>query len=123
MGPLVREVACGWRAGCDVSLPAESTPKIVYWHRDLPPLDAESMSEHTLEADSRRVPKTVAHRDDLWRDCYQQLMANAEGRLIQEVHRLGGRFAHVHDEVIEPKHNDAAGEAWLHGRFTYMLYR
>ena len=40
-----------------------------------------------------------------------------------EVARLGGDFAHVHDEVIVPKHDDAAGEAWLHGRFSYMLYR
>ena len=50
-------------------------------------------------------------------------MANAESRLVQEVARLGGHFAHVYDEVIDPKHDDAAGEAWLHGRFSYMLYR
>jgi hypothetical protein len=37
--------------------------------------------------------------------------------------RLGGHFAHVHDEAIEPKHDEAAGERWLHGRFSYMLYR
>ena len=36
---------------------------------------------------------------------------------------LSGHFAHVHDEAIDPKHDDAAGEAWLHGRFSYMLYR
>jgi hypothetical protein len=36
---------------------------------------------------------------------------------------LGGHFAHVHDEAIDPKHDDAAGETWLHGRFSYMLYR
>ena len=30
---------------------------------------------------------------------------------------------HVHDEAISPKHDDIVGEAWLHGRFTYMLYR
>jgi hypothetical protein len=29
----------------------------------------------------------------------------------------------VHDESIDSKHDDAAGEAWLHGRFSYMLYR
>jgi hypothetical protein len=44
-------------------------------------------------------------------------------RLVQEVARLGGHFAHVHDEVIDPKRDEAAGETWLHGRFSYMLYR
>jgi hypothetical protein len=50
-------------------------------------------------------------------------MANAEMRLAQEVQRLGGRVAHVYDEAIAPRHDEAAGEAWLHGRFGYMLYR
>lgn len=97
--------------------------RIVYWHRDLPPLDAELIAEHTVEANSSRVPGTIAHRDELWDRCYRELMAAAESRLVQEVARLGGDFAHVHDEAIDPKHDDAAGEAWLHGRFSYMLYR
>ncbi len=101
----------------------DSTPKIVYWHRDWPPVDAEPIGEHTLEADSSHVPGTIAHRDELWDRCYEQLMANAEARLIQEIHRLGGRLVHVNDEAIEPKHDYAADEAWLHGRFGYMLYR
>jgi hypothetical protein len=101
----------------------KSGSKIVYWHRELPPLDAELMAEHTVEANSRRVPGTIAHRDELWDQCYRELMATAESRLAQEVARLGGHFAHVHDETIDPKHDDAAGEAWLHGRFSYMLYR
>ncbi len=101
----------------------ESASKIVYWHRDLPPIEAEPMSEHTLEANSSRIPATIAHRDELWDRCYGELMLNAENRLIQEVHRLGGRYAHVHEEVIEPKRDDVAGEAWLHGRLSYMLYR
>ena len=50
-------------------------------------------------------------------------MANAENRLAQEVTRLGGHFAHVHDEAIEPRHDDVAGEAWLQGCFSYTLYR
>jgi hypothetical protein len=97
--------------------------KIVYWHRELPPLQAELMAEHTVEATSSRVAGTIAHRDELWDRCYQELMANAEARLTQEVARLGGHFAHILDEAINPKHDDAAGEAWLHGRFAYMLYR
>jgi len=86
-------------------------------------MEAELMAEHTFEANSSRVAGTIAHRDDLWDRCYQELMSNAESRLTQEVARLGGHYAHVHDEAIEPKHDDAAGEAWLHGRFSYMLYR
>jgi hypothetical protein len=97
--------------------------KIVYWHRELPPLRAELIAEHTVEATSERVAGTIAHRDELWDRCYRQLMLNAEQRLTQEVVRLGGQFAHVHDEAIDVKHDDVAGEAWLHGRFSYMLYR
>ena len=97
--------------------------KIVFWHRELPPLAADLVAEHTVEASSGRVPGTLAHRDELWDQCYRDLMANAERRLVQEVARLGGHFAHVHDEAINPRHDDAAGEAWLHGRFSYMLYR
>lgn len=101
----------------------DDRPKTVYWHRELPPLEAELIAEHTVEASSSRVPGTIAHRDDLWNQCYRELMANAESRLVQEVARLGGHFAHVHDEAIDPKHDEAAGEAWLHGCFSYMLYR
>ncbi|RPI57827.1 MAG: hypothetical protein EHM55_00380 [Acidobacteria bacterium] len=105
-----------------MSAPGKGT-KVVYWHRDLPPLKADLLGEHTVEASSGRVPGTLAHRDELWDRCYDELMASAESRLSQEVARLGGDYAHVHDEELSPKHDDAAGEAWLHGRFTYMLYR
>ena len=97
--------------------------KVVYWHRDLPPLDAELMAEHTIEATSDRVEGTISHRDELWDRCCQELMANTQARLTQEIARLGGHYAHVHDESIDIRHDDAAGEVWLHGRFSYMLYR
>ena len=102
---------------------AANEPRVVYWHRQLPPLDAELVAEHTVEGDSSRVEGTLAHRDELWDRCYQELIANAEDRLVQEVARLGGDYAHVHDESIGPKHDEASGEAWLHGWFRYMLYR
>ena len=86
-------------------------------------LEADVVAEHIIEGNSSRVPGTLAHRDELWDQCCRELMANAENRLVQEVTRLGGQFAHVHDEAIDPKHDDAAGEAGLHGRFSYMLYR
>ena len=102
---------------------ADKKPTVVYWHRELPPLEAELISEHTVEANSNRVSGTIAHRDELWDQCYRELMANAESRLVQEVARLGGHFAHVHDEAIGPRHDEATGEAWLRGRFSYILYR
>ena len=97
--------------------------KIVFWHRELPPLSADLVAEHTVEASSSRVPGTLAHRDELWERCHRELTVNAEHRLAQEVARLGGDFAHVHDEAIDARSDAASGEAWLHGRFDYMLYR
>ena len=94
----------------------------IYWHRELPPLDAQIVGEHTIEATSSRVPGTLAHRTELWEECYEDLMRQATRRLHQEVERMGGRYAHVIAESIDPRHDDAKGEAWLYGRFTYVLY-
>jgi hypothetical protein len=95
----------------------------IYWHRELPPLGATAFAEHTVEATSHRVPDTLAHRDDLWDQARDNLMEQTRDRLAAEVTRLGGRYAHVLDESIDTRHDGATGEAWLHGRFTYMLYR
>ena len=97
--------------------------KIVYWHRELPPLDAEAIAEHTVEATSSRVPGTLAHRDEFWDRCHDELMTETHARLAQEVARLGGHYAHVLGESIDSRHDEASGESWLHGRFTYVLYR
>jgi hypothetical protein len=102
--------------------PYETPATALYWHRDLPPFDAEPLGEHVVEATSGHVPDTIAHRDELWNQCRDELMANTRVRLQEEVTRLGGRYAHVLDESIDTRHNEATGEAWLHGRFTYMLY-
>ena len=40
--------------------------KIVFWHRELPPVQADVVADHTVEANSSRVPGTLAHRDELW---------------------------------------------------------
>ena len=101
----------------------DTTPKIVYWHRELPPLEAEIMGEHTLEATSARIEGTLAHRDELWDRCYQDLMNKARVRLEQEVERLGGHYAHILDEVVDARRDDVTGQAWLSGRYTYVLYR
>jgi hypothetical protein len=101
---------------------AQANTKVIYWHRDLPPLEAEYRGEHIIEAAGARVPSTLAHRDELWDRCYQDLMAQACDRLEQEVVRLGGSYAHVLDESVDSRHDDVTGERWLHGCFTYMLY-
>jgi hypothetical protein len=101
----------------------DAKEKIIYWHRELPPVAAELMAEHIVEATSSRVPGTLAHRDELWNQCYESLMVQVRSRLEQEVLRLGGKYAHVLSESVDSKHDDASTETWLHGRFTYMLYR
>jgi hypothetical protein len=95
----------------------------IYWHRELPPLTAEFLAEHTVEADSSRVAGAFVYGEQLWGRCYDDLITRTEARLTQEIARLGGDYAHIHAESITPKHDAATGESWLHGRFTYMLYR
>jgi hypothetical protein len=99
------------------------TAKVVYWHRELPPVEAEPLAEHVVEASSGRVPSTLVHRDELWIRCEPDLKERVCARLEQEVSRLGGHYAHVLQESIDPRHDQATDEAWLHGCFTYMLYR
>ena len=95
----------------------------VYWHRELPPLDGEVLDEHVLEAASHRVSGSIERHGDLWNRCYAALMERATERLVQEVARLGGHYAHVLDEHVDSKRDDAVNESWLHGRFSYVLYR
>jgi hypothetical protein len=97
--------------------------KTVYWHRELPPFGADAEAEHVVEATSGRVPGTLAHRDELGGQCYEDLMTRTVTRLEQEVARLGGHYAQVLDESIDSWHDGATSEAWLHSRFTYTLYR
>ena len=95
----------------------------VYWHRELPPADAELLGEHTVEATSTRVTGTLVQQGELWDRCYQDLIDQTTHRLDQEISRLGGRYAHVLDESVSTRRDDTKGEAWLHGRFDYVLYR
>jgi hypothetical protein len=95
----------------------------VYWHRELPPLDADPAGEYTIEATSARVGDPFMDRDAVWRQCYSPLVAETGRRVQQEIERLGGRYARIVDESIDVRHDDATSEAWLHGRFTYRLYR
>src|SRR5439155_5967915 len=70
-----------------MSTTVDSGPRTVYWHRELPPFEAEPMAEHTVEATSGRVPDTVIHRHELWDGCRMELTACADARLEQEVAR------------------------------------
>ena len=102
--------------------PSSPAPRIL-WHRELPPAKAEAMGEHIVEATSGRVPATVDGEDALWDRCRQELTAEVTRRLEAEMARLGGRYAHVLDEVVQTRHDPRTGEAWLRGRYTYVLYR
>ena len=97
--------------------------QILYWHRELPPLSAEAMGEYILEATSHHLAARFSRADEEWGRCYGDLMTQARSRMEQEVARLGGDYAHVGEELISPQHDDATGEAWLYGRFKYVLYR
>jgi hypothetical protein len=97
--------------------------QVVYWHRELPPLGAEVVGEYDLEATSAHIEGTLDHRDELWHECYRDLMARATDRLEQEVRRLGGDYAHVLNEHVDVRRDTAKGEAWLRGRLTYVLYK
>lgn len=101
----------------------DAPSQIIYWHRELPPITATAVGEHTVEATSHRVPGTIAHREELWNRGKDELMTQVRERLGAEIARLGGRYAHVLGESIDTRHDVVTGEAWLHGRFTYMLYR
>jgi len=107
----------------DESLLSNPEPerKVVYWHRELPPLAAEPLGEYIVEANSVRVIGDFAHDSELWERCYRDVLAQMEHRLKQELHRLGGHYAHVLEETIGSRRDDHSSEVWLHGRIKYLL--
>jgi hypothetical protein len=106
-----------------IMMGAEGNQKVIYWHGDLPPLDAEPDGEHIVEATSSRVKGNLEQRGELWDRCHDELMTRVQDRLQQELARLGGDYAHVLKESIDSRHDDATGDAWLHGCFNYVLLR
>ena len=66
---------------------AESPAKLVYFRRELPPLQDETAGEFVVEAESPPVPNTGLGRDELWTHCYDDLMHSAVERIGQEVVR------------------------------------
>ena len=81
---------------------------IIYWRRELPPLHEEVEGEHEVEAESRHVPNDLLHRSELWGRCYPSLIEEAERRIGMEVARLRGSCAHIVDEQVVVRVNDAA---------------
>jgi len=73
--------------------------------------------------DGVRLQLDIVRYGDLWDRCYASLMAHTTDRLVQEVARLGGHYAHVLDEHIDSKRDDRTDESWLQGRFSYVLYK
>lgn len=96
--------------------------KVIYWRRELPPLSECVEGEHEVTATSDRVQLDWANRDALWGRCHDSLMASARARITQEVERLHGSCAHVLDESISSRRDEATLEFWLEGRFTFVLY-
>ncbi|MEO8706020.1 MAG: hypothetical protein ABI867_38680 [Kofleriaceae bacterium] len=97
--------------------------KIVYWRRELPPLSEQIEGEHEIEADSPAIHyDSGSARQLLWGACYPMLLDHAEARMVQEVVRLGGSCAHVVDEKITAKVDDASAMFSLHGRFRYVMF-
>jgi hypothetical protein len=100
-----------------------SDRKVVYWHRELPPIDAEPLGEYVVEADSVRVAGRLDRGSELWDRCYRDLMAQFERRLRQEARRLGGHYAHVLEETVSSRRDDRTQQYWLRGRVRYLLLR
>jgi hypothetical protein len=50
------------------------------------------------------------------------LQATAEDRIRQEVLRLGGSCAHVVDEQVTAKIDEASAMFWPAGRFRFVMY-
>jgi hypothetical protein len=97
--------------------------RVVFWHRELPPVDAEMVGEHVVEASSTRTVGSLARGDAAWERCYDELMADANKRLVDEVSRLQGDCARVTDETVDPRHDPKTDESWLSGTFKFVLYR
>ncbi len=96
--------------------------KIIYWRRELPPLSEQIEGEHEVDATSPAMHYDFGARDTLWGRCYPLLLEAAEVRIAQEVERLGGSCAHIVDETVTVKLDDAAATFALRGAFRFIMY-
>ncbi len=97
--------------------------KRIFWHGDLPPLEAEMLDEHWVVARSDAVKYRFDHKTELWAQCVDSLRVNLEHRLGQEIRRLGGDYAHILDERVVPKIDHESDTYCLEGRYDYVLFR
>jgi hypothetical protein len=97
--------------------------KVIYWRQELPPLSELIEGEHEIEAESPHVHYNLYDRSAMWTDCYRELAEVTEDRVRQEVERLGGSCAHILDEEVTGRTDDAAAMFWLRGRFRFLMYR
>lgn len=97
--------------------------QVVYWRQELPPLSELLEGEHEIEAESTHVHYAPGERPAMWSKCYETLQAVAETRVSQEIGRLGGSCAHIVDEQITAKTDDASAVFWLRGRYRFLMYR
>src|SRR5262245_8818628 len=104
-----------------VTMPETKATKTLYWHRELPPVDAEIVGEHTVEASSGRVPGTISHREALCDHRYQALTPQNRRRTAQESARLAKDCARIIGASRAARNDDYRSEAWLCGRFTHAL--
>ena len=96
--------------------------KLVYWHRDLPPLHDRIEGEHHITAKSDVLTYDRMHADELWGKCFPSLERTLEDRLAQEIKRQSGHCAHVVEEHIHKKINHDTQTYWLEGEYVYVLY-
>lgn len=96
--------------------------KIVYWRRELPPMSEQLEGEHEITATSDRVRTTWSEREVSWARCHDSLAAHAQDRITQEVRRLGGTCAHVLEEVVTSRRDDATEEFWLVGTYRFTMF-
>lgn len=98
-----------------------SLPKRLFWHRDLPPINAELAGEGIIAAASVRVRDTLAEGSALWECCLTDLKHEAHRRLEQERLRVRADYVHVLSEATYTRRDPQTGEAWLQGMFGYVL--
>ena len=81
-------------------------------HRTDPVVDEIAICRRLMRSWWRNTPLKVSgrvagtlDRDELWDRWLPPAMSSAHARLVQEIARLGGHYAHVHDESIDTRHD------------------
>ena len=74
------------------------------------PFDGEAIGNHVIEQSSRRVPGTLAHRDELWNQRSEDVMDRIRiFRAEEEIARLGDNYSSALAESLNSKHDAVNG--------------